>query len=139
MTSGKVFFVSMGLAVTLMTAGVVSAQGLDPASAEALSATLRMLTDPSLRNPAIATNPQAGAIDQQVQAMVGAEPLRQEFYALSAQIFEELTRNSGGDVRKMSEALERAKSDPAAFAAMLSPATLQRLRELSIKISDQRR
>lgn len=139
MTSRKVFFVSMGLAVTLMTAGVVSAQGLDPASAEALSATLRMLTDPSLRNPAIATNPQAGAIDQQVQAMVGAEPLRQEFYALSAQIFEELTRNSGGDVRKMSEALERAKSDPAAFAAMLSPATLQRLRELSIKISDQRR
>lgn len=139
MTSRKVFFVSMGLAVTLMTAGWVSAQGLDPASAEALSATLRMLTDPSLRNPAIATNPQAGAIDQQVQAMVGAEPLRQEFYALSAQIFEELTRNSGGDVRKMSEALERAKSDPAAFAAMLSPATLQRLRELSIKISDQRR
>jgi len=29
--------------------------------------------------------------------------------------------------------------DPAAFAAMLSPQTLQRLRELSIKISDQRR
>ena len=36
MTSRKVFFVSMGLAVTLMTAGWVSAQGLDPASAEAL-------------------------------------------------------------------------------------------------------
>ena len=71
--------------------------------------------------------------------MVGSERLRQEFYALAARIFQELTANSGGDVAKMNEALERAKADPAAFAAMLSPQTLQRLRELSIKISDQRR
>ncbi len=139
MTVRKGFFSSMALAVTLITAGPASTQGLDPASQEALAATLRMLTDPALRTPAIATNPQAAAIDSQVQALVGSEKLAQEFYALSAQIFDELTRNSGGDVRKMTEALERAKSDPAGFAAMLSPATLQRLRELSVKISDQRR
>ena len=34
---------------------------------------------------------------------------------------------------------ERAKTDPAGFAAMLSPATLQRLRDLSVKLSDQKR
>ena len=138
MTVRKGFFVSMALAVTLITAGPASAQGLDPASQEALAATLRILTDPALRTPAIATNPQAAAIDTQVQALVGSEKLAQEFYELSAQIFDELARNSGGDVQKMSEALERTKSDPAGFAAMLSPATLQRLRELSVKISDQR-
>ncbi len=59
MTVRKGFFVSMALAVTLITAGQASAQGLDPASQEALAATLRMLTDPALRTPAIATNPQA--------------------------------------------------------------------------------
>lgn len=78
MTVRKGFFASMALAVTLITAGPASAQGLDPASQEALAD------------------------------------------ALSAQIFDELTRNSGGDARKMTEALERAKSDPAGFAAMLS-------------------
>ena len=135
----KIALVGMALAVILTAPGPLGAQALDPASQEALSATLKMLMDPSLRSPEIAKNQQATAIDKQVQSMVGSEQLRQEFYALAAQIFEELTSNSGGDVSKMSEALERAKADPAAFAAILSPQTLQRLRELSIKISDQRR
>jgi hypothetical protein len=39
----------------------------------------------------------------------------------------------------LSAALERAKSDPAGFAGRLSPETLQRLRELSTKISDAKR
>ena len=127
------------LAVVLAGPGPLRAQALDPASQEALSATLKMLIDPSLRSPEIAKNQQATTIDKQVQSMVGSEQLRQEFYALAAQIFQELTSNSDGDASKMNEVLERAKADPAAFAAMLSPQTLQRLRELSIKISDQRR
>lgn len=139
MTRAKLFALGISLAVILAAPGPLGAQALDPASAEALSATLRLLTDPALRNPAIAANPQAAAIDQEVQALLTSEQLRGEFYALSARIFEELTRNSGGDVQKMSEALERAKSDPAGFAALLSPATLHALRELSTKISDQRR
>ena len=139
MTRRTVFAMRISLAAILAAAAPLGAQGLDPASEEALSATLRMLTDPALRNPEIAKNPQAAAIDKQVQALMASEQLRQEFYALSTQIFDELTRNSGGDVGKMSEALNRAKNDPAGFAAMLSPQTLQRLRELSIKISDQGR
>lgn len=134
-----IILIGMALAVLLAAPGPLRAQALDPASQEALSATLKMLMDPALRSPEIAKNQEATAIDKQVQSMVGSERLRQEFYALAAQIFQELTSNSGGDVAKMNEALERAKADPAAFAAMLSPQTLQRLRELSIKISDQRR
>ena len=135
----KIALIGMALAVLLGAPGPLRAQALDPASQEALSATLKMLMDPALRSPEIAKNQQATAIDKQVQSMMGGEQLQQEFYALAAQIFQELTSNSGGDVNKMNEALERAKGDPAAFAALLSPATLQRLRELSIKISDQRR
>lgn len=134
-----IILIGMALAVLLAAPGPLRAQALDPASQEALSATLKMLMDPALRSPEIAKNQEATAIDKQVQSMVGSERLRQEFYALAAQIFQELTSNSGGDVAKMNEALERAKADPAAFAAMLSPQTLQRLRELSIKIPDRRR
>jgi hypothetical protein len=39
----------------------------------------------------------------------------------------------------MSEMLERGKSDPAAFAAFLTPQTQERLRQFSTKISDQRK
>lgn len=134
-----IILIGMALAVLLAAPGPLRAQALDPASQEALSATLKMLMDPALRSAEIAKNQEATTIDKQVHSMVGSERLRQEFYALAAQIFQELTSNSGGDVAKMNEALERAKADPAAFAAMLSPQTLQRLRELSIKISDRRR
>ena len=41
--------------------------------------------------------------------------------------------------RRWRRGLDAARTDPAAFAAMLSPKTLERLRQLSVKISDQRR
>ena len=114
------------------------AQSLDAASAQALAATLRMLQDPAARSAAIAGTPQASAADSQIQALAGSANM-QEFYALAAAIFNELASNSGGDVGKMSQALSRGSTDPTGFAAMLSPATLQRLRELSVKISDRPR
>jgi hypothetical protein len=39
----------------------------------------------------------------------------------------------------MLQALDGARSNPSGFAATLSPATLERLRALSVKISDQKR
>jgi hypothetical protein len=120
-------------------AAPLSAQTLDPAGQEALAATLTLLGDPALRAAAIAGSPQAAAIDTQVQGLTGSPQLAQEFYELAGQVFDELVRTSGGDIPKMNEALDRAKGDPAAFAALLSPDTLQRLRELAVKISDRPR
>ena len=114
------------------------AQSLDAASAQALAATLRMLQDPAARSAAIAGSPQASAADSQLQALAGSANM-QELYALAAEIFSELASNSGGDAGKMSQALARGTNDPVGFAATLSPATLQRLRELSVKISDRPR
>jgi len=124
--------------ITLLAAAPATAQPLDPASSDALAATLRMLQDPALRAAAIAATPQATAVDQQIQSIAGSPALTQKIYALAAQVMSELTRSSGGDVNRMVDALERGKTDPAGFAAMLSPATLQRLQELSTKISDER-
>jgi len=111
--------------VLLLSAAPLAAQTLDPASGEALGATLRMLRDPALREAAIAAGPQAVGVDAQVQGLAGASPeLTQEFYEL---------------VARMNETLHRAQSDPAGFAALLSPGTLDRLRALSVKMSDRPR
>jgi hypothetical protein len=127
------------LALVLVLAAPLAAQGLDPASTEALAAAMKVLLDPAQRAGAITGNPQAGAADQQIRALTRSDALTQELYALAAQIFSELAAGSGGDVAKMSQTLEQARTNPAAFAAGLSPQTLERLRQLSTKISDQPR
>jgi hypothetical protein len=130
---------ALTLALLLAPAPSVRAQALDPAASEALSTTLRVLLDPSLRAAAIAGHPQAAAADQQIRSLTGSDALTQELFALAADVFQELTQASGGDATKMAQTLDGARTDPGAFAAMLSPQTLERLRQLSIKISDQKR
>ena len=129
----------VGMTLVMFYAPPLHGQGLDPASAEALSTTLRMLADPALRSQAILGTPGAAEIDRQVQSIAGSSQLAQEIYGIAAAVFADLARSSGGDAARMSDALERAKSDPAGFAARLSPETLQRLRELSTRISDAKR
>jgi len=132
-------FATTGVTVLFLialSAGPLPAQALDPAAAEALAATLRMLADPAARAGVLARDPAAAAIDKQVQGMAGSSAFAQEVYGIAAEVFADLARSSGGDPRRMNEALERAKSDPAGFAAMLRPETLERVRALSTKISD---
>jgi hypothetical protein len=123
----------------LASAGSTGAQPLDPRSQDALGQTLQILLDPNARAAEVARNPQGASVDQQVRALTGSDALTQEFYAVAGQVLSELTQNSGGDAQKMLQAVERAKADPAGFAAMLSPATQQRLRDLAVKLSDQKR
>ena len=123
----------------LASAGSTGAQPLDPRSQDALGQTLQIMLDPDARAAELAKNPQGATVDQQVRALTGSDALTQEFYAVAGQVLTELTQNSGGDAQRMLQAVERAKADPAGFAAMLSPATQQRLRELAVKLSDQKR
>ncbi len=123
----------------LASAGSTAAQPLDPSSQDVLSQTLQILLDPNARAAELAKNPQGATVDQQVRALTGSDALTQEFYAVAGQVLSELTENSGGDAQKMLQAVERAKADPAGFAAMLSPQTQQRLRDLAVKLSDQKR
>jgi hypothetical protein len=129
--------VAVGLVLGL--AFVARAQSLDPASQEALDQTLRLLLDPAARSAEVSRSPQGVAADQQVRALAGSEALSQEVYALAGQVLSELVQNTGGDTQKMLQALDRARTDPASFAALLSPATQQRLRELAVKLSDKPR
>jgi hypothetical protein len=127
----------IGLVGVMLSAGATArAQGLDAASLEALAATLRLLQDPSQRG---ALGSDAAAADQQVRALAGSPELAQEFYALAGEVFAELTRGMGGDAAKMTDAVARLKADPNSLAALVSPRTLDRIRELARKLSDQRR
>jgi len=129
----------LGLLAALAAAGPAAAQALDPASQDALDKTLRILLDPNARVGELAKSSQGNAIDQQVRALAGSDALTQEFYTVAGQVLTELVQNTGGDTQKLLQAVDRAKTDPAGFAAMLSPATQQRLRELSVKLSDRKR
>ena len=131
--------VLIALSLLVLPALPLPAQTLDPAAAEALAATLRMLADPAARGQILATDPNAAAVDRQVQGMAGSSQLAQEVYGLAAEVFADLARSTGGDPRQLSAALERAKTDPAGFAAMLRPETLDRLRALATRISDTQR
>ena len=131
--------VLIALSLLVLPALPLPAQTLDPAAAEALAATLRMLADPAARGQILATDPTAAAVDRQVQGMAGSSQLAQEVYGLAAEVFADLARSTGGDPRQLSAALERAKTDPAGFAAMLRPETLDRLRALATRISDTQR
>jgi len=126
------------LLLLALTATPLHPQTLDPASTEALAATLKMLADPAMRSQVIGSSPAAAEADRKVQDLAGAK-LAPEVYGLAAEVFSDLVQSSGGDPKRMSEALDLAKSDPAGFAAMLRPETLERLRALSVKISDSQR
>jgi hypothetical protein len=115
----------------------VSAQTTDSSSADSLAATLKILTDPAGKD-AIGANPAAVAIDRQVQALTGSPELTQEVYALAGQILAELVKSTGGDIGKLMQTIERARTDPAGFAAGLSPQTRQQLSDLSAKIDAAR-
>ena len=125
-------------ALLLAQAAPLGAQPLDPTATEALATTLKTLMNPAQRSAAIAGSPEATTIDQQVRSLTGSEALTEEFYALALDVFSDLTQAAGGDITKMSQMLDRGKSDPAGLVAMLSPQTQERLRQFSVKISDQK-
>jgi hypothetical protein len=122
-----------------MVIGTAAAQPLDPASQSALDKTLQILLDPQARSGELAKSSQGTAVDQQVRALTGSDALTQEVYQIAGEVLKELAQSTGGDPQKMLLAVDRARTDPAGFAAMLSPATLQRLRDLSVKMSDAKR
>jgi hypothetical protein len=114
--------------------GEPEAQELDAASASALAATLQLLQDPAQRGAVIGGNPQAAAVDQQMQTILSTREIQEEFYALAAAIVAEVVQGSGGDAAKISQALAAGQADPASFVARLSPQTAERLRTLAGKL-----
>jgi len=135
-------FSTITLAALWLAAAVapsLDAQTLDPQTAKALAEAIRVIQDPALRQTAITKDRKAVEADRQVRALAGSEPVTQEFYQFAIDIFVDLMQSAGGDMKKITETLERAKSDPAAFAATLSPRNRERLKQLSTKVGEHAR
>jgi hypothetical protein len=124
------------LAVAILS-GVcpAGAQSLDPDSTDALSATVRALKN----QPAQGKGGWAKNVDPRIRSLGDSPESSREMNELAAQILTEIAERTGGDPAKMNEELARGKSDPAAFAASLSPATRERLRALAAKVPSEQR
>ena len=114
------------LSLLLLAATSLPAQTLDPASAEALAATLRMLADPAARGQILATDPTAAAVDRQVQGMAGSSQLAQEVYASRPSL--RGRRGARAAIRGIERGARPRQVHPAGFAALLRPEPLDRLR-----------
>ena len=135
-------FSTITLAALWLAAAVapsLDAQTLDPQTAKALAEAIRVIQDPALRQTAIAKDPKAVEADRQARALAGSDKTTQDFYEFAIDIFVDLMLSAGGDMKKINETLDRAKSDPAAFAATLSPRNRERLKELSTKVGERAR
>ena len=114
-----------------------SSGALDPSSATALQQTQQLLRDPAKRNAAIQADPNAKAVDQNVRAFTGNAENTDELYGISADVMKELTGGANGDPAKMSELLQKAQADPAAFENSLSPEVREKIRRLAEQIAPE--
>jgi hypothetical protein len=117
---------TLALALVAVLAPAAAHAQSDTDSADALSQTLGSMQGLS-PNAAGSLDPRLGAIEQSPE-------LRREFNELTNAMLTELVQRSGGDPDQMNAEVERARSDPAAFAESFSPSTRARLEALSRKL-----
>ena len=106
----------------------VPAETLDAPSTRALEETLRSLGGAAAG---------LAQTDPRLAPIARSPELQRELYEVAGAVLSELVEQNGGDPARMSQALERAKSDPGGFAASLSPATRARLSALAAKLPKQ--
>ena len=97
------------------------AQKLDQASEDALKDTKKLLTTPAERAKAIKGNQQAEEANRKAESIGGSPQNTQQIYNISADVFDKMIRDSGGDSTKVQEQLLKAQGNPEAFFKNLSP------------------
>lgn len=103
-------------------------QPLDGPSTDALADTLRLLQSQG-----------SVQLDPRLAAIENSPELTKEFYEVAGAVFTDIVQRCGGDPQRMTELIDRAKSDPAGFAEMLTPPTRARLTALVDQLSAQQR
>lgn len=132
----KHFLVPFAFLAASALAFVPAARGedLDAATLEALEKTQAMLRDPELRKGENAKDPQAVKTQESVKSFAGDAKNEQKMYEMSADIFGDLVRKTGGNADRLKAATKDAGKDPAAFYDSLSPEQKKRIHDLSIEI-----
>ena len=122
------------LALTFALPSFALADNLSANNEEALRKTQALLNDPALRANAAMENQKTKDASQYVRDLTVKSGTEQEVYALSAQVMDNLVKQTGGDPEKMFKLLEEAGRNPSAFAANWTPEQKAKLHELANRI-----
>ncbi len=118
----QIALAALSVFIFLFFSESAKAQALsDPGSAEALEKTTALLRDQSQREKAISESPDAKKNHADLKELAGSEENINGAYGISANIFEKMVRDSGGDVSLMQKMIEKAQRDPSSFYESLTP------------------
>ena len=114
------------------------ADGLDASQKEALDKTTEMLRNSAQFNAAAKENPNAQKSADQLNAITLDPAQQQKMREISAGIFSDVAKTSGGSEEKIMEALQKAQSNPEAFAKSLTPEQQAQIRSLASEIEKKK-
>lgn len=112
---------------------------LDPASQAALGQTQQLLTDTQARQKEIKQSKDAAKADQRLKATGLSGQSQEQVYGLSSQIFEALTKATGGDPEKMSKILADFQKNPESIRPYLNETQLKEINALGKEIENPKK
>jgi hypothetical protein len=107
---------------------------LDPASQEASEQTSALLQTESTRNAAISASPEATKNHQDLTKLAGSRENVNAVYGLSANIFDKMVKDSGGNGALMQYWMEQAQKNPESFFNNLTAEQRRNLEALAHQI-----
>jgi hypothetical protein len=130
------------IALIALPAGFAFAQKsaeLDKYSEEALQETQKLLKDQKRLEREGLLTPEARQNHENIKGLMGNEADTAEAYALAADIFGDLVKQSGGNSAQMLEMLNQLISKPEAFANKLSPDQQLKLKDLAKRVEARKK
>lgn len=111
------------------------AQPLDNASLEALHKTQDLMISPEQRAQAMKNDQKALANDAKVKSTLGNQA--QPAYELSAQVLENIVRQTNGDPKQMQEIVNQLMTNPQLLEQYLTPQQRDQIRGMASQIEKQ--
>jgi hypothetical protein len=112
---------------------------LDGPSAEALEKTKELLENPTVREAAIAKDPNAKKADEGVKKLGLSKADEESVYRMGSVIFESMVKETGGNVEALQKKLQEYARNPAAFEKDLTPAQREEIRRLGGELDTKSR
>lgn len=109
-------------------------EGLDLPSREALQKTQNMLLNPALRKEAIRGDKDAMNANEALKNAVGTQENMEKVFAITSSVFQKIVIENGGDVAKITEAVEKLQRNPASLEPKLSSDQIAQLHEMASKL-----
>jgi hypothetical protein len=104
------------------------------AFSDPLGQTQDLLKDPQKRNAFIQQDTQANEVNKKVNQVAGSPEVSNQIYNLSADVFAEIHKITGGDPEKMNKLLQDAAKDPSVLGNALSEDQRKKLKEIATQI-----